>query len=143
MGAGRSTWPPPATSGGAWQDSSAVAHAEALPGALGLPLLCASVGLSRLQLALPDDKLLQSGFSNNCLKVLGLCGLIQVPCCGGQACFPRLPVQGGGEYISPGLGGWVWVSAPPLSSEMTLDPSFLHGKMETMSVPASQGCYEK
>lgn len=74
-----------------------------VPGAWGRPLLCASMGVSWLQLALPNVKLLQPGFSNNCLRVLSFCGLAPGPRSGGQACFPRLPVQGGAGSMSPGL----------------------------------------
>lgn len=99
VGVGRSTLLPPAASGGA--GGSAVAQAEALPGALGLPPLCASVGPSWLQLALPNVRLPQSGFSNNCLEVLSLRGLSQVPRCGGQACQSR---ESWAQRLRLGLG---------------------------------------
>lgn len=71
---------------------------DALPGVMSLPLLCASWGLSWLELALLDARHLQTGFANNWLKVLSFRDLIQMPDWGGQACFPRLP--------APGLRGW-------------------------------------
>lgn len=59
------------------------------------PLPRASWGLSWLELAPPKARHLQTGFANNWLTVLSFCDLIQMPECGGQACFPRLPAPEG------------------------------------------------
>lgn len=76
---------------------------EALPGAMSLSLLCASWGLSWLELALPNAKHLQIGFANNWLKVLSFCGLIQVPGCRGRLVFFGYQLRGGGKYTRLGL----------------------------------------